>query len=142
MANMNQVQLPSYDEVCAERLKKQSEYEKKLDSWISIPHEDVRKLIFLYPMLDASLFYDFLNKEGTIKFSQELSSMSQNMEIFSTEFMNFFKVGAEFFYNYSISSKTMIDNEDDLKFGNFVEEFFANHPDIFNSLSSGLARKN
>ena len=140
MADINQVQLPSYDKVCAERLKKQSEYEKKLDSWISIPHDDIRKLRFLYPMLDASLFYDFLNKNGTMKFSQELSSMSQDMKNFSTEFMNFFKVGAEFFYNYSISSKTMIDNEDDLKFDNFVEHFFANHPDIFNSLSNGLAK--
>ena len=48
-------------------------------------------------MLDGRLFYDFLSKQDTKKFSLELSSMSTDIECFSDENLNFFKIGAKFF---------------------------------------------
>ena len=141
MADMNQVQLPSYDEVCAKRLENQNEYGKKLDEWINIPNNDIRKLIFLYPMLDGRLFYDFLSKQDTKKFSLELSSMSTDIECFSDENLNFFKIGAKFFYNYSISPENVINEEEDLKFDELTEQFFIFNQAIFKSFEEGFARK-
>ena len=46
-----------------------------------------------------------------------------------------------FFYNYSVSPENVINEEEDLKFGELTEQFFIFNQAIFKSFEEGFARK-
>ena len=140
MVNINN-ELPTLEEVYAMRTDKQVAMGKKLSDWISLSNNNIMKLACLYPMLDAHLFYDYLSPNDIKRFADELSRMSQDMESFSVENMNFFKIGADFLQRYSATPKVVIDNEEDLKFDALVDEFLAFNYDVLKSFEEGVTRK-
>lgn len=112
--------------------ERQDEARKLLHSWMDFSNHDDRKLITLYPMLDAQLFYDHLANKDIKTFSDELLRMSEDMDSFSIENMNFFKICSDYFNQYLVDSKSIIENENDLNFDSLVEDFFNFNRVIFN----------
>ncbi len=135
------IELPTLEEVYVNRKNEQLKFGKMLDRWISFSDDDIRKLVVLYPMFDAHLFYDSLSQQDIKKFANELSRMSNDMENFSVENLNFFRIGADFFHRYSESPQSIIDDEEDLKFGELTEQFFVYNSDVFRTFENGITRK-
>ena len=120
---------------------KQDEAKKVLYSWIKISNQDDKKLITLYPMLDAHLFYDYLSNPDIKIFSDELSLMSKDIENYSNENMKFFEICSDYFNRYSFDSKNIIENGDDLSFESLVENFFEFNYELFEQYENGVSRK-